>query len=62
MVEDIINLSMSGIYSILILNLTFVFLLAIRVAQMHKNFLSFYETLEAEVSMLKERLDTMEDG
>jgi hypothetical protein len=62
MVEDIINLSMSGIFSILILNLTFSFLLGVRLTQMQKNILSLGESLEKEVSLLNERLDALEDA
>lgn len=58
--EDITSLSISGIYSLLILSLTFSFLLAMRVRQLQNKLISYEGSVEKRVELLKERVELLE--
>jgi hypothetical protein len=62
MVEDLLNLSISGIYSLLVLSITFSFLLSMRVRQLNKKVLSFGDTIDNELTLLKRRLEILENS
>ena len=58
--EDLTSLSISGIYSLLILSLTFSFLLAMRVRQLQNKLVSYEGSVEKRVAILKERVELLE--
>ena len=58
--EDLTSLSISGIYSLLILSLTFSFLLAMRVRQLQTKLISYEGSVEKRVEILKERVELLE--
>ncbi len=58
--EDLTSLSISGIYSLLILSLTFSFLLAMRVRQLQNKLVSYEGSVEKRVEILKERVELLE--
>ncbi|MFQ5887949.1 MAG: hypothetical protein ACE5HY_04565 [Candidatus Hydrothermarchaeales archaeon] len=58
--EDIVSLSMAGLYSLLILNLTFLFLIGIRVHNIKTKIISVEETMAKQVKTLKERIELLE--
>ena len=58
--EDLTSLSISGIYSLLILSLTFSFLLAMRVKQLQNKLVSYEGSVEKRVAILKERVELLE--
>lgn len=51
------NFAVSGIYSLLILTLTFNFLLAMRLRQLQNRFASYSETVDKKIGILTERLE-----
>ncbi len=57
MVEDLLNFAISGIYSLMILSITFNFLLAMRLKQLQNRFVSYTETINKKIGILTERLD-----
>ncbi|MEE8167633.1 MAG: hypothetical protein V3T58_02025 [Candidatus Hydrothermarchaeales archaeon] len=62
MVEDLLSFSISGIYSLLILSLTFSFLLAIRMKQLHNKLASYHEISDKKITLLKQRLELFESS
>ncbi len=60
--EDILSLSISGVYSLLLLNISFSFLLAIRVRQLNSMFISSEEQIASSISDINERVMEFEDS
>ncbi len=60
MVEDILNFSLSGIYSLLVLSLTFNFLLAMRVRRLNNILLSHQGIHDEKIMLLRQRLELFE--
>lgn len=58
--EPITSLSISGIYSLLVLSLAFSFLLAMRVRQLQNKILSYEGSVEERVELLRERIELLE--
>lgn len=58
--EPITSLSISGIYSLLVLSLAFSFLLAMRVRQLQNKILSYEGSVEERVEFLRERIELLE--
>ncbi|MFQ6135718.1 MAG: hypothetical protein ACE5PM_00865 [Candidatus Hydrothermarchaeales archaeon] len=58
--EEIVSLSMAGIYSLLILNLTFLFLLGIRLHQLKGRIFDVEGLIGSELRVLKERVAILE--
>jgi hypothetical protein len=59
MAEELWNLSISGVYSLLILSLSFNFLLAIRIKQLQDRFASYQENTTRNMGILTERLESL---
>ena len=60
MFEDLFALGLGGIYSLLILSLTFFFLLAIRLRSVDNKIITLYEETGAEFAKISETLSTVE--
>ncbi|MEE8168241.1 MAG: hypothetical protein V3T58_05160 [Candidatus Hydrothermarchaeales archaeon] len=60
--EQILSFSISGIYSLLLLNLTFNFLLAIRLNQVSKKFVSAQEMVDSRINKLNDKIKHVEDS
>lgn len=58
--EEIVGLSMAGIYSLLVLNLTFLFLLGIKIHQLKGSILDVEGLMGSELRVLKERVELLE--
>ncbi len=55
-INDLANFSISGVYFLLLLSLTFNFLLAIRMRQLGKEFVAYQKTAQGQVRRLNEKL------
>ncbi len=60
--EDILSFSLSGVYSLLLLNLTFSFLLGIRIRQMEARFLSTEASVNSMLLDVNLMLTNIEDS
>lgn len=60
--EDILSFSLSGVYSLLLLSLTFSFLLGIRIRQMEARFLSAEASVNSMLSDVNQMLRNIEDS
>ncbi len=59
MADELLNFSISGLYSLLILALTFNFLLAMRIRQMQNSFASYTEITTKKMDILTERVEIL---
>jgi hypothetical protein len=62
MVDDLISFSLSGVYSLLLLNLTFSFLLAIRVRQLKSGFPHSESQVRSLLFDMEKRISEIEDS
>lgn len=60
--EYITGLSISGIYALLIFGLFFSFLLATRVMKLQRKVVSYEESVDKRIDLLKERVENLEDS
>lgn len=60
--EELLSFSLSGVYSLLLLNLIFSFLLGIRIRQMEATFLSKESQINSLISGIDQKLSQLEDS
>ena len=57
---EVLNLSMTGILFLLVMNLLFLFLLATRIYNVKKKIYSVDEAITSQIQHLKERIELLE--